>query len=58
MCGYSFIPTLYMKIILLIKGEYIYTCPQCQGKLYLKMTSFVFVKKREKIDKTELWRKC
>lgn len=32
-CGYCFQPSLYQKLIMLIWGEYVFTCPRCHSKL-------------------------
>ena len=55
-CGYSFIPSTFMKMIMLIKGEYKVTCPRCQTVMVLGLSSFVYVKRR--IDNTdkEIWK--
>ena len=51
-CGYSFIPTTFMKIILLLKGEYVKKCPRCHAEMTLHLSHFVYVeKRRNNIDK-------
>lgn len=42
---------------MLVKGEYVKTCPRCQCRMELVLYNFVVVKKREVIDKKELWKK-
>ena len=55
-CGYSFIPSTFMKMVMLIKGEYKVTCPRCQTVMVLGLSSFVYVKRR--IDNTDkgIWK--
>lgn len=57
-CGYKWEPTLWQKLIMLVNGEYVKTCPQCQTRLHLVLYNFVVCKERERIDKKELWRKA
>ena len=54
-CGYHFHPTLWMKIIMLVRGEYVKRCPRCQCRMKLVLYNFVVCKEREKLDKRELW---
>lgn len=56
-CGYSFIPSIYDKIVCLIKGARYKRCPRCGCRLELRMSHFVYIKDRKVIDKKELWRK-
>ena len=56
-CGYHFRPTLWMKIIMLVRGEYVKRCPRCQCRLTLVLYSMVDCKKRENVDKRELWKR-
>jgi hypothetical protein len=56
-CGYSFIPSTWQKIIMLVRGEYVKRCPRCQCKLTLVLYSMVDCKKRENVDKRELWKR-
>jgi len=55
-CGYHFKPNAWHKIIMLLRGEYVKTCPRCQGKLHLVLYNFVVCKRREYIT-YEIWDK-
>ena len=55
-CGYHFKPSTWMKIIMLIRGQYIKTCPRCQCKLHLHLYHFVVCKKREKVRNDEIYK--
>ena len=54
-CGYSFQPTLWMKVLMLLFGGYVKRCPRCQCRMKLVLYNFVVCKEREKVDKRELW---
>lgn len=55
-CGYYFKPSVFMKIVMLIKGRYIWTCPQCRAELELVLVNHVVcVKRKENMDK-EIWK--
>ena len=55
-CGYSWRPTVYQKIVMLLRGRYVRKCPRCQCKMTLVLYSFVVCKRREQVDKRELWK--
>ena len=56
-CGYNFTPSLFMKIIMLIRGRYVKTCPRCGTVMKLHMSHFVYVKERKVNQKRmELWK--
>ena len=57
-CGYSFIPSTYMKLIMLIRGRYVLTCPHCQSKLSLKMVHYVIVDKRDNVRDERIWERA
>lgn len=48
-CGYTFQPSVYQKVIMLIKGKYIYTCPKCHSKL-----KFVLIHHVVKVDASSI----
>ena len=54
-CGYSFIPSTFMKIRMLIKGDYTVTCPRCHTELVLHLSHFVYVKRRENNTDKRIW---
>lgn len=56
-CGYSFTPSLFMKLVMLVRGEYVKRCPRCQAKLTFVLVSHV-VKVDTKVvkGKERLWR--
>ena len=56
-CGYHFKPTLWMKIVMLVHGEYVKTCPRCQNRLHLHLYHFVVCKKREQVRTDEIYKK-
>ena len=56
-CGYAFLPSTFQKVVMLIKGQYIKTCPKCGTKMTLKLISHVICSKREIIkNKSNLWK--
>ena len=55
-CGYHFHPSLFMKIMMLIKGEYKVTCPRCQTVMVLGLSHFVYVKHREDNTDKGIWK--
>ncbi len=55
-CGYTFTPTLIMKLRMLIKGSYIYHCPVCHRSLKLILVNHVVcVDSKENLDE-KIWR--
>ena len=54
-CGYSWRPSLFQKVVMLVTGSYVKRCPQCQCRMKLVLYNFVVCKEREKLDKKELW---
>lgn len=56
-CGYSFRPSLFEKIIILICGKYVKRCPQCGTTLELKMSYNVYVNSKKKNLNEEIWLK-
>ena len=57
-CGYSFYPSLFQKIMMLIHdGVYVKTCPRCGSKMKLFMSYHVNCIERENVDKIGLWRR-
>ena len=57
-CKCSWRPGLLHKLIMLITGEYIYTCPQCQTRMQYKLIHHVVKTKTEPVkDKSRLWRR-
>lgn len=57
-CGYHWRPTKLEKILMIIMGEYVKTCPRCQCKLRLVLVNYVVCKERRNVDKRELWQRC
>ena len=55
-CGYSFIPSTFMKMVMLIKGEYKVTCPRCQTVMVLGLSHFVYVKRRKNETDKGIWK--
>ena len=55
-CGYSFIPSTFMKMVMLIKGEYNVTCPRCQTVMVLGLSHFVYVKRRKNETDKGIWK--
>ena len=55
-CGYQFIPSTFMKLVMLVKGEYVKTCPRCQSRMRLRMIHHTVCVKREEVNKREVWR--
>lgn len=54
-CGYSFIPSFFMKLLMLVRGEYNMTCPQCGSVMkfvlvnHVVKTGVIENKNREKL---------
>ena len=55
-CGYSFIPSTFMKIMMLIKGEYTVKCPRCHTEMVLGLSHFVYVKRRKNETDKGIWK--
>ena len=56
-CGYSFIPSTFMKVIMLVKGEYVKTCPRCQSRMRLKMIHHIVKVDTVSIkNRDEMWK--
>ena len=56
-CGYQFIPSLFMKVVMLVKGEYVKTCPRCQARMRFKlMNHTVKVETVEIKNRDRIWR--
>ena len=55
-CGYGFHPTLLMKLVMLFRGTYIYTCPVCQARLSFRLVYHVVKIGSEEVDKSELYK--
>ena len=56
LCGYSWKPGIFQKMIMLLTGSYTKTCPQCHGKMTLKMIYHVVIVERENVTKEDIWR--
>lgn len=56
-CGYHWRPGLYQKLVMLVCGHYMKTCPRCQTQMRLVMVEHVVCIERENVDKTELWKR-
>ena len=54
-CGYSFTPSTLLKIILLVKGDYVKRCPRCQAEMELHLSHFVYVKRRKDNTDKRIW---
>ena len=55
-CGRVWQPKLIHKIIMLVFGEYTYTC-SCGCRLKFKLIHHVVKVRSEKLDKKELWKR-
>jgi len=56
-CGYSWSPGTLSKIVMLVRGEYVKRCPRCGSVMILRLSHFVYVKKRKTVRNKEIWRK-
>ena len=55
-CGQTWKPNTYHKIVMLVRGEYTRTCPQCQTKMKFRLMHHVVKVETERIKKDyELW---
>ena len=56
-CGYSFEPTVWQKLIMLLNGRYVKRCPQCQTEMTLKLVYHVItIDRRTNLNK-RIWEK-
>lgn len=55
-CGYHWKPSVYQKIVMLVRGEYVRTCPRCQSKMTLRLVNYVVCVKREECVDKMIWR--
>ena len=55
-CGqYSFEPSLWMRLIMLLRGSYTVTCPQCQARMRIIMVHHeVCIERKNNMNK-EIW---
>ena len=56
-CGYNFEPTVWQKLVMLLCGEYVKRCPQCQTEMTLKLVYHVITTDRKTNLKKEIWEK-
>ena len=54
-CGYSFTPSVFMKILMLLCGKYVMVCPRCGSRITLKLINHVVVVKRESVIDAIVW---
>ena len=56
-CGYSFVPGLFMKIRMLVFGEYSWRCPRCHTVLKFRLMHHVVKVDTVSVKERELiWR--
>ena len=55
-CGYHFTPSLFMKIVMLIRGKYVWNCPRCQSELELVLVNHVVCVNRKDNMNKEIWK--
>lgn len=56
-CGMSWRPGTYHKLLMLLFGRYVYTCPKCQTRMTFRLIGHVVkVETVEVKGKEELWR--
>ena len=56
-CGCSWSPGTYHKIMMLLKGEYVWTCPQCQSRLTFKLMHHVVKVDTVKVLDERIWKR-
>lgn len=56
-CGCSWTPGTYHKIMMLLKGEYVWTCPQCQSRLTFKLIHHVVKVDTVKVLDERIWKR-
>ena len=56
-CGYSWRPGTLSKIVMLVKGEYVWTCPQCQSRLTFKLIHHVVKVDTKRVLDESIWKR-
>jgi hypothetical protein len=56
-CGYSWTPGTYHKIMMLLKGEYVWTCPRCQSRLTFPLIGHVVKVDTVKVLDERIWKR-
>lgn len=56
-CGCSWSPGTYHKIMMLLKGEYVWTCPRCQSRLTFKLMHHVVKVDTVKVLDERIWKR-
>lgn len=54
-CGYTWKPRLYHKVVMLLRGEYLWQCPRCQSVMRFRLMNHV-VKVGSKKMNEKIWR--
>ena len=55
-CGNTFEPRIWHKIVMLVKGYYIWTCNNCQNQYKFVLINHVVKVETVNVDKKELWK--
>ena len=56
-CGYQWIPGTYHKIMMLLKGEYVWTCPKCQARITFQLIGHVVKVDTVKVLDERIWKR-
>lgn len=55
-CGYGWMPRLYHKLVMLVRGRYVFICPKCHAVLVYRLIGHVVKVEHKPADKS-IWRK-
>ena len=56
-CGCSWSPGTYHKLVMLLRGHYVHTCPRCQTRMTFRLIGHVVkVETVEVKNRSEVWK--
>lgn len=56
-CGYHWLPKWYHKLVMLLRGQYIFICPCCQSRITFVLIGHVVKIDTVKVLDERIWKK-
>lgn len=56
-CGYEWEPKLYHKVLMLVFGGYVWTCPHCQARVTFCLIGHVVKVDMVKVLNEDIWKR-
>ena len=56
-CGYEWEPKLYHKMVMLVFGRYVWTCPHCQARVTFQLIGHVVKVDMVKVLNEDIWKR-